>query len=321
VLNRDWRMSKVGHRRRTLVGAVIVGFALISACTPESGPTASTQLRTFNQASHKTTLAFDDAPNAVVAEGDKALGEKNYVIALQQYEEAAKDVNEKVQGAALNRLGELYDRGLGVKQDWTRSFELFQKAAILDNPYAQANLANALFFGIGTDRNLPEALRWALKGAEGDVPMAINQVGWQYRTGMGVPVDTAEARRRYQRSAELGDATGESQLGWMYAHVEPIDYQLAMKWYRKAADQNDDTAENNIGYLYENGLGVAQDYGQAASWYQLAAATGFPRAQLHLGNLYDLGRGVPRDPKKAREWIQKAADGGDGEARQWLSMH
>jgi uncharacterized protein len=164
----------------------------------------------------------------------------------------------------------------------------------------------------------------AKKGAEGDVPMALNQVAWQYRTGMGVSVDTAEARRRYRRSAELGDATGESQLGWMYAHVEPIDYQLAMNWYRKAADQHDDSAQNNIGYLYEKGLGVARDYSQAAGaapWYQLAAATGYTRAQYHLGILYDLGHGVAHDAAKARELIQKAADNGDEDASRWLSAH
>jgi TPR repeat protein len=307
------RMSPLEKRRALLNVSLLLGYSLISACTQRGGP--------LNQPTYKSALVFDDAPNPVVAQGDKALGEKDYSTALQQYEVASKDVNEKVQASALNRMGELYDRGLGVKQDWTRSFDLYEKAAILGNSYGEANLANALFFGIGTDRNLTEALRWALKGADGDVPMAMNQLGWQYRTGKGVPIDTAEAKRRYQRSAELGDPTGESQLGWMYAHVDPIDYQLALNWYRKAADQHDDAAENNIGYLYENGLGVAQDYRQAASWYQLAAATGFPRAQLHLGNLYDLGHGVARDPKRARELIQKAADGGDDEASNWLSTH
>lgn len=307
-------MRTLRGRRRPIIGILLLG--LISACTPPSGPRSSRA-----EATLKSAFIFDDPPNETVSQGDKALGEKNYSGALKRYEEASKDVNEKVQSSALNRMGELYDRGLGVKQDWTRSFDLYQKAAILGNPYGQANLANALFFGIGTDRNLAEALRWALKGAEGDVPMALNQLGWQYRTGMGVPVDTAEARRRYQRSAELGDATGESQLGWMYAHVEPLDYELAMKWYRKAADQNDQTAENNIAYLYENGLGVSQDYSQAASWYQKAAARDYPRAQFHLGNLYALGHGVPHDAAKARELMQKAAEGGDVEANRWLLTH
>jgi TPR repeat protein len=312
-------MRTAEMRRGLIICVVLSCYSLISACTPQSGP--STQPRTSNRPTYKRDLVFDDAPNGVVSQGDKALAEKDYSGALKRYEEASKDVNEKVQSAALNRMGELYDRGLGVKQDWARSFDLYQKAAILGNPYGQANLANALFFGIGAGRNLTEALRWALKGAEGDMPMALNQVAWQYRTGMGVPVDTAEARRRYQRSAELGDATGESQLGWMYAHVEPIDYGLAMSWYRKAADQNDETAENNIGYLYENGLGVSQDFSQAASWYQRAAANGYARAQFHLGSLYDLGHGVPHDASKARELMQKATDGGDDGASRWLSAH
>jgi TPR repeat protein len=319
VLQWNWRIGAVAQLKRPTVGAAIIGCALISACSPPSARAPSTQ--TAKQATYKTDLVWDDAPNALVAQGDKALKEKDYAITLQRYEDASKDVNERVQASALNRLGELYERGLGVSQDRRRSFDLYQKAAILDNPYGQANLANALFFGLGSDRNLKEAMRWALKGAEGNVAMAINQVGWQYGTGMGVPVDTAEARRRYQQSAELGDSTGESELGWMYAHVEPIDYQLAMKWYRKAADQNDPTAENNIGYLYENGLGVPQDYSQAASWYQRAAAMDYARAQFHLGNLYALGHGVALDPKKARQLIMKASDGGDEEAGRWLSTH
>jgi TPR repeat protein len=314
-----WRMGAATRLKGSIVGAVIVGCALTSACGFQSGAGASRQSR--SEATQKSAFVFDDAPNEVVAAGDKALAEKNYSVALQRYEEAAKDANEKVQGTALNRLGELYERGVGVNQDWSRSFDLYQKSAILNNPYGAANLGNALFFALGSDRDLKEALRWAQKGAEGNVPMAINQLGWQYRTGMGVPVDTAEARRRYQRSAELGDATGESQLGWMYAHVEPVDYQLAMQWYKKAAAQNDVTSENNIGFLYENGLGVAQDYSQAASWYQKAAALDYPRAEFHLGNLYALGRGVALDQKRARELIGKASDAGDEDAGRWLSTH
>ena len=319
MLQREWRMEAATRLKASVVGAIIVGSALIAACGPQGGAGVTRQSRA--EATQKSAFVFDAAPNDTVAAGDKALAEKNYSVALQRYEEAVKDVNEKVQGSALNRLGELYDRGLGVNQDWSRSFDLYQKSAILNNPYGAANLGNALFFALGTERDLKEALRWALKGAEGNVPMAINQLGWQYRTGMGVPVDTAEARRRYQQSAELGDATGESQLGWMYAHVDPLDYQLAMEWYKKAAAQNDVTAENNIGFLYENGMGVAQDYAQAAAWYQKAAALNYPRAQYHLGNLYALGRGVALDQKRARELMGKAGDAGDEDAGRWLSTH
>jgi len=308
-------MKTLGRRRGSTIGIVLLGYSLIAACTPQSGPTTSNNRGSHAEATYKT------APNEVVSQGDKALAEKEYLRALNRYEEASKEVNEKIQASALNRMGELYERGLGVGRDYKRSYDLYQKSAILGNHYGQANLANGLFFGVGTERNLPEALVWAQKGAEGDVPMAINQVGWQFLNGMGVHVDATEAQRQYAHSAALGDPTGEFQLGWVYAHVDPIDYQLAMQWYKKASDQNSERAESNIGYLYENGLGVARDYAHAASWYQVAATAGFPRAQFHLGSLYDLGHGVPHDAAKARELMQKAADGGDDEASHWLSTH
>jgi TPR repeat protein len=303
-------------RQHPWVGTLILGacsWLSLSGCAPNGAPADQSA-----QATYKKQWIVDDAPNAVIALGDKALSQRDYPGAIKRYEEASADADIKVQASALNRLGELYERGEAVDRDLSRSFGLYKKAALLGNPYAQANLGNSLFFASGTPRDLVEALRWAEKGADADVTMAINQVGWQFLRGMGVAADTDEARRRYARSAQLGDATGQEQLGWMYAHIDPMDYQQAMHWYQKAAEQNDETAQNNIGYLYENGLGVTQDYGEAARWYQLSAGAGFARAQFHLGILYDSGLGVNRDTAKARDLMQKAADSGDAEAAKWL---
>jgi TPR repeat protein len=132
VLQGNWQMGAATQLKRSVVSAVIVGCALMSACGSQSGAGASPQSR--SEVTQKSAFVFDDAPSAVVAAGDKALAEKNYFVALQRYEDAAKDLNEKAQGSAPNRLGELYERGLGVNQDWSRSFDLYQKSAILNNP-------------------------------------------------------------------------------------------------------------------------------------------------------------------------------------------
>jgi hypothetical protein len=142
---------------------VLLGYSLISACTPQSGPTTSSNRGSHAEATFKTAFIFDDPPNEVVSQGDKALAEKEYLRALNRYEEASKDVNEKIQASALNRMRELYERGLGVGRDYKRSYDLYRKSAILGDHYGQANLANGLFFGVGTERNLPEALVWAQK--------------------------------------------------------------------------------------------------------------------------------------------------------------
>jgi TPR repeat protein len=294
----------------------LVACLTAAACTPQTGLPKSAP-----QATAKSGFVIDSAANALISEGDKSREAKDYPMAFKLYREASEDRDVKVKACALNRIGELYAWGFGVPQDYAQAFEQYKKSALLGNAYGAANLANSLFFGQGTDRNLVDALEWAKKGADGNVPMALNQIGWQFLNGMGVPIDNDEARRRYNQSASLRDPVGESQLGWMYGHVDPVDYQLAMKWYRLAAEQHQEMAQNNIGFLYENGLGVKQDYVEAARWYQMAAVVGYARAQFHLGNLYDLGLGVPHDKGLAVEWIRKAADAGDPAAVQWLAAH
>jgi len=305
-------------KRRTLVGlgVLILTLVLLMPVLRSAEALASEGVATI-----KKELVHDPAPNELTATGDRAAAAKDYAEAMRQYLAATQDADTKVQAAAFNRVGELYEGGLGVTQDRAQSFKWFQKSAELGNPYGQANLANCFFFGLGTDRNLEEALRWAKQGAEQGVAQAINQMGWQYLYGVGVAQDAAEGRRWYEKSAALEDATGELQLGWIYVHVEPVDYQEGMRWYRKAADQDDEGAQNNIGYLYENALGVEKNLEEAARWYRLSADAGYPRAQFHLGRLYDLGLGVKPDKALARDLIEKAAAGGDSDALQWLAAH
>jgi TPR repeat protein len=311
------------RRRRLRFGLLAVSCALV--CCLRQGPhvvTTPTLAPALPTPTVKAGFVIDGAPNALIAQGDAALKAKDYVGAQKSYEEASKDADGKVQGSALNRLGELYAWGFLEAQDSrAKAFGFYQRSAALGNAYGAANLGSSLFFGQGTSRNLPEAFRWAPKGAEAGVPEALNQLGWQYLDGMGVVADIGSAKQFYARSAALGDPLGEAQLGWIYGHVAPIDYAVAMKWYKKAAEQHQDMAENNLGFLYENGLGVTLDYAEAARWYQMAADSGYARAQFHLGVLYAQGRGVPKDVSKARELIEQASQSGDEAAAEWIRAH
>jgi TPR repeat protein len=304
--------------RRRPVGAAgfVLALLLWVPLWPSPDALASEGVTTY-----RNEFVHEPAPGELVAKGDQAAAAQDYAGAMRQYLAASQDNDNKVQGAAFNRIGELYEGGLGVSQGRAESFKWFQKSAATGNPYGQANLGNCYFFGLGTDRNLAEARHWAEQGALAGVAQAINQMGWQSLYGMGVSRDAAEGRRWYEKSAAMGDATGELQLGWIYVHVEPVDYQEGMRWYRKAADQGDEGAQNNIGYLYENGLGVDKDLTEAARWYQTSADAGYARAQFHLGRLYELGLGVSPDAALARSLMQKAAAGGDPEAAQWVLTH
>lgn len=261
---------------------------------------------------------YEPAPNKLILDGDNAADVNDYIGAMGLYKKASLDRNPVISASAMNRIGLLYEHGLGVPRDYVLAFRWYKKGAALGNSYAQGNLGSCYFYGQGTDENTEEAAYWNLKAAKSGVVMAMDQIAFQYLSGSGVQRDLNEAKRWYKQSAVLGDARGQQQLAWLYVNTEPLDYQQGMLWAKKAAAQNDPVAENIIGYIYENGLGVAQDYKEAARWYQLSANAGIAASQYHLGLLYDQGLGVTRDKNLALTLIRKAAASGEARAMQWL---
>ena len=89
--------------------------------------------------------------------------------------------------------------------------------------------------------------------------------------------DYAKALTLCRTSAGKGDATGEANLGLMYAQGQGVeeDFSVAVKWFRKAAEQGEPRAQNGLGMMYRQGVGgVAQDEVQAAEWFRKAAEAG-----------------------------------------------
>lgn len=127
-----------------------------------------------------------------------------------------------------------------------------------------------------------------------------------------------------KRKAEVGDASEQSNLGWMYDNGEGVhkDAAKAVEWFQKAAAQGHAGAQYNLGLMYAKGKGVPKDVAKAEEWYQKAAtkwwqeaAQGDAHAQFNLGVMYANGEGVPKDAAKAVEWYQKAATQGDAKAQ------
>jgi len=50
--------------------------------------------------------------------------------------------------------------------------------------------------------------------------------------------DYPEAMRRYRQAADMGDAGAMNNIGWLYQNGRgvPVDYAEALRWYRQAAD-------------------------------------------------------------------------------------
>ena len=86
------------------------------------------------------------------------------------------------------------------------------KAAEGGTARAQLNVGNLSFDGIGTKKDLTQALSWYQKAAAKGEPNAQNNLGWMYSKGLGVAQDYGQAVHWLARAALQGDSLALSNL-------------------------------------------------------------------------------------------------------------
>ena len=230
---------------------------------------------------------------------------------------ALRQLAEVGDAGAQIELGERYEHGRGVVQDYAAAVSWFRRAADQGHASGQAALGFMYGTGRGVAQDYAEAARWDRRAAEQGNARGQHNLGVRYREGRGVVQDYAEAARWFRRSADQGHASGQNNLGRMYATGRGVsrDDAEAVRWYRLSADQGDAVAQNNLGVMYARGRGVSRDYGEAVRWYRRAAEQGDVLAQYNLGWVYENGRGVERDRVEAVRWYRLAAEQGDAAAQ------
>ena len=108
-------------------------------------------------------------------------------------------------------LGVLYDKGLGVPQDYAQAAQWYLKAANQNNTYAQFIL------------------------------------GFLYDKGQGVPQDYAQAAQWYLRAANQNDEDAQNKLGLLYEEGKSVTQSniIAYALYNVSASVNTDAQQND----------------------------------------------------------------------------
>ena len=200
---------------------------------------------------------------------------------------ALRELAEAGDAAAQTELGERYEDGRGVVQDYAVAVSWFRRAAEQGYAPGQAALGSMYGRGRGVVQDDAEAARWFRRAAEQGNTPAQSSLGFMYERGRGVRQDDAEAVRWYRRAAEQGHAIGQHNLGVMYRNGRGVsqDHEEAVRWFHRSAEQGTAHAQANLGWMYENGRGVRQDRVEAVRWYARAANQGEPWAQEQLDRL------------------------------------
>ena len=202
--------------------------------------------------------------------GTDAFNNGDYAAAMTAWRAKADQSDPE----AMTNVGTLYNLGLGVKRDYAKAAEWYEKAAQLGFVVAQFDLANLYYGGQGVSRDLKQAARW------------------------------------YTAAAQGGHAKAQFYLAQMYENGDGVDenQQTALAWYQKAADQGLPDAQYELGKKLVYGDGVAADGTKGTDLLLQAAEQKFAKAQILIADCYWRARGVPKNNIEAYVWAAQARE-------------
>ncbi len=164
------------------------------------------------------------------------------------------------------------------------------------------------------------ALTLYKKSADLGFAPAQNDLGILYSQGLGTEQNPSEAFRLFTLSAEGNYPAGQYDLATAYelGIGTDINYAEAFENYKKAADGGYPKAYNGLGSLYLYGNGVTKNPETAMQWFKKSADIGDPEGENSIGWMYFAGEGVPKNIAEAKNWYQKSADRGDATGQSQL---
>ncbi len=117
--------------------------------------------------------------------------------------------------------------------DYSVAFDRLQEKAVAGDPWAQNQLGNLYYLGLGTPVDLKLASEWYLRSALGDWPDAQINVSLMYRYGRGLPHDPARGFAWLRHARSNGKEIAETYLSWIAGSLEqtPSQMQAAKRKY------------------------------------------------------------------------------------------
>ncbi len=201
----------------------------------------------------------------------------------------AQELKEKAESGDAEAQFQFGLRSISGKEDDKRSAAQgaawIQKAAKQDHVKAMTVLAELYEKGIGVGQDFKQAANWYRKAAEKGVPEAQTSLALLYAQGAGVEKDGAKAVEWVRKAADQNHAPAQALYGSMLVRGDgsPKNASKAAVWFLRAANQDNPFAQRQLAYLYYTGEGVPVDYARCEAWYR--RAVGFGRDPMAFNDL------------------------------------
>jgi localization factor PodJL len=165
--------------------------------------------------------------------------------------------------------------------------------------------------------SMPSGISAALRtAAVASNPAAEYEIGARYAEGRGVPQNSQEAIRWFEKAANAGFIPAQFRLASLNEKGDGVkkDVQAARRLYLAAAGKGHAKAMHNLAVLYAEGIDGKPDFKAAGQWFRKAAGYGITDSQYNLAILYARGIGVEPNLAESYKWFALAAANGDTEA-------
>lgn len=156
---------------------------------------------------------------------------------------------------SMNNLGYLYKYGKGIKQDYCKALEWFNRSAEKKNSHAENNLGIMYLNGYGVDKNIILAREWFDKSANKKNPYGYSSLGDLYFSNSDINKDYVKAVEYYNSAIKYGDVHAMNCLGHIYqtgGYGVTQNLDLAAQMFAKATKLNNQDAKENLDKLKEN---------------------------------------------------------------------
>lgn len=239
-------------------------------------------------------------------------GQKNQPEALQLFLKSIgglKQLAEKGDPDSRSKLGILYAKGVGVKQDLTEAVKLFEQAARAGHVKAQVDLATAYLEGNGVDRNPTTAVHWFEKAAKAGNGLAQIEFGMLNIRGVGCHQDVKSGLDWIKKASMQQHPAYAMQALNLFRRLEanPPAKGPDIDALKERAEKGELKAQLELANRYETGAGIKVNFSAVLKWLDAAARQGSASASHHLGGMLMAGRGLKKNPEKAAHYWSLAA--------------
>lgn len=212
---------------------------------------------------------------------------------------------------ALNKIGEMYEKGEKFEKSNQKALEFFEKAANLNDSEGQKNFGVLLQKTAGKNKNVLEkgAHYLQLSAEQGNIQGMANY-GLALLNGIGVEKNFQKAEEYLKKAANLGDSFAEVNYGNLLLDNSPKISEITdgLNYIKKAMNQNNPNAFYAFGILLQKGKFVEKNDKLAMNNFKIAADMGLEEAMIEYAN--NNLKLVPKNEQVALKYYQLAYENG-----------